>query len=60
MISDVGILRSLSRTEFSGVFLLLDHEMILSLDKSFYKYASMQDGITEVLSSKLMTFDPRF
>ena len=55
--TDVGVLRSLSRTAFSGVSLLLDHEMTLSLDKRFYN--SVEDGITEVLSSKLMLFDPR-
>ena len=57
MNTDVGVLRSLSRTAFSGVSLLLDHEMTLSLDKRFYN--SVEDGITEVLSSKLMLFDPR-
>ena len=58
MTSDVGVLRSLSRTEPSGVSILLDYEMTLSLDKSFIN--SIDDGITEVLSSKMMKFDPRF
>ena len=59
MITDVGILRTLSRrSEFTGVYLLMNHEITLSLDKSFIN--SINDGITEVLSSKLMKFDPRF
>lgn len=56
METDVGILRSLSRSEFSGVRLLSGQEMTLSLDKSFTN--SVNDGITEVISSKLMQFDP--
>ena len=58
MTTDVGVLRSLSRTGFSGVELLLGQEMTLSLDQRFSN--SVEDGITEVLSSKLMQFDPRF
>ena len=58
MTTDVGILRTLSRSDYSGVQLLLDHEMTLSLDKSFIK--AVNDGISEVLSSKLMKFEPRF
>ena len=58
MITDVGILRTLTRSEFTGVYLLMNHEITLSLDKSFIN--SVNDGITEVLSSKLMKFDPRF
>ena len=59
MINDVGILRTLNRSEeFTGVSRLLNHEMTLSLDKRFIN--SLDDGITEVLSSKLMKFDPRF
>lgn len=56
MNSDVGILRSLSRSEFSGVSLLPDQETTLSLDRRFVN--SIKDGITEALSSKLMKFDP--
>ena len=58
MNSDVGILRSLSRSEFSGVSLLPDQETTLSLDRRFVN--SIKDGITEALSSKLMKFDPRY
>ena len=58
MIMDVGILRSLSRTEFSGVVLLVDHEMTLSLDKSFSN--AVPDGISQVLAGKLRHFDPRY
>ena len=58
MTTDVGILRTPSRSDYSGVQLLLDHEMTLSLDKSFIK--AVNDGISEVLSSKLMKFEPRF
>ena len=58
MTTDVGILRTLSRSDYSGVQLLLDHEMTLSLDKGFIK--AVNDGISEVLSSKLMKFEPRF
>ena len=58
MIMDVGILRSLSRTEFSGVVLLVDHEMTLSLDKSFSN--AVLDGISQVLAGKLRHFDPRY
>ena len=55
---DVGILRSLSRTEFSGVVLLVDHEMTLSLDKSFSN--AVPNGISQVLAGKLRQFDPRY
>ena len=58
MIMDVGILRSLSRTEFSGVVLLVDQEMTLSLDKSFSN--AVLDGISQVLAGKLRQFDPRY
>ena len=58
MTTNVGILLSLSRSEFSGVHLRSDHEITLSLDKTFIK--DVNDGISRVLSSKLMKFDPRF
>ena len=58
MTTNVGILQSLTRLEYSGVSLLLDHQMTLSLDKSFIK--DVNDGISKVLSSKLMKFEPRF
>ena len=58
MTTNVGILQSLTRSEYSGISLLLDHAVTLSLDKSFIK--NVNDGISKVLSSKLMKFDPRF
>ena len=53
---DVGMLRTLSRSVFTGVSVRL--EMTLSLERRFFN--SVHDGIAEVLSAKLMQLDPRF
>ena len=55
---EAGTLRSLSRTAFSGVRRLDGQEMTLSLEQSFTN--SVNAGIYQVLSSKMMKFDPRF
>ena len=55
--TDVKVLKSLTDTETSGVKLLKNQKLTLSLDK---RYANSVDlGITKVLASKFMEFEPR-
>lgn len=54
--TDVKVLKSLTDTETSGVKLLKNQKLTLSLDK---RYANSVDlGITKVLASKFMEFEP--
>ena len=55
--TDVKILKSLTGSKDSGVKLLKNHEMTLSLDKHYDKY--FDHGVTKVLASKFLEFEPR-
>ena len=55
--TDVKVLKSLAGTESSGVRLLKNHEMTLSLSRSWAN--SLEFGVTKVLASKLLEFEPR-
>ena len=55
--TDVKVLKSLAGTESSGVRLLKNHEMTLSLSRSCA--SSLEFGVTKVLASKLLEFEPR-
>ena len=54
---DVNLLRSLAGEESSGVRLMKDHELTLSLSQSFA--TDVEFGVTKVLLSKFLEFEPR-
>ena len=63
MTFDAGILRTLCRSKLTGVLLLREHGMSLSLDKRFFRDSDatlVMKGVTETLLSMFMKFDPRF
>ena len=54
---DVNLLKSLAGEESSGVRLMKDHELTLSLSQSFG--TDVEFGVTKVLLSKFLEFEPR-
>ena len=54
---DVKVLKSLAGTESSGVRLLKDQELTLSLSQSYA--TNLEFGVTKVLASKLLEYEPR-
>ena len=55
---DLGILRSLARSKYSGVRLFPDHKLTLSMDQSFC--SSLVELTTDCPSSQLRQFDPKY
>ena len=55
--TDVKVLKSLAGTESSGVRLLKDQELTLSLSQSYA--TNLEFGVTKVLASKLLEYEPR-
>lgn len=55
--TDVKVLKSLAGTESSGVRLLKNHKLTLSLSQSCA--SSLEFGVTKVLASKLLEYEPR-
>ena len=55
--TDVKVLKSLSESVTSGIKLLKNHRLTLSLERRYV--TSVDLGITKVLASKYMEFEPR-
>ena len=55
--TDVKVLKSLAGTESSGVRLLKNQELTLSLSQSCA--TTLEFGVTKVLASKLLEYEPR-
>ena len=54
---DIKALKSLPKLETSGVKFLKNQELTLCLEKKYDK--SVEFGVTKVLASKYLEFDPR-
>ena len=55
---DIKALKSLTKLETSGVKFLKNQELTLCLEKKYDK--SVEFGVTKVLASKYLEFDPRY
>ena len=54
---DLNLLKSLAGEESSGVKLMKDQKLTLSLSKSFDKYVEI--GVKKVLLTKFLEYEPR-
>ena len=54
---DVNLMKSLAGEESTGVRLMKDHDLSLSLSKGFA--TDVELGVTKVLLSKFLEYEPR-